>query len=387
MKWGLGFAGLITLFVLNLCVAAAAESHRATRLGNPATRFAPPVSSVDELRSRFADPKLRLDIASVLKQWGWSGNVSDLLTAAGSVPMVETNIAVGQVMPFMSSRESGRAVCLRNVTWAGQDPEPAYAFTFSSKGKRYRCITPKACSNFFLEELGPEPRHGLVVDCAVTNRALVGQRIVACITVHNTGNVPLSQAFMVLPLPAEATLLEMTVGGQLTREAVSWPVANLPAGVAQQFCAIFKSKAPGAMTFQPSVTAPQVPVVQSSCQTTVVGVSALLLEKADDPDPVPVGGMTTYTVKVTNQGSADDTDIKIVVTFPEHLDPVQASNSGEVSGKVVKFPAFERLPPKQAFEYSITARGVKAGDSRVTFVRTSDQIPAPTMAEESTRVY
>jgi uncharacterized repeat protein (TIGR01451 family) len=113
----------------------------------------------------------------------------------------------------------------------------------------------------------------------------------------------------------------------------------------------------------------------------------LLLEKADNPDPIQVGETTAYTVKVTNQGTADDTHVKVVVEFPAELDPVSASNGGVVSGKKVTFPSYPRLAPKQAFEYTITAKGAKVGDARVTFIRTSDGIPAPTTAEESTRVY
>ena len=90
---------------------------------------------------------------------------------------------------------------------------------------------------------------------------------------------------------------------------------------------------------------------------------------------------------MTNQGTADDTNVKVVVEFPAEIDPVSASNGGVVNGKTVTFPAFPRLAPKQAFEYSIIAKGAKVGDARVKFVRTSDGIPAPTTAEESTRVY
>jgi hypothetical protein len=35
----------------------------------------------------------------------------------------------------------------------------------------------------------------------------------------------------------------------------------------------------------------------------------------------------------------------------------------------------------------VPARGIQAGDARVKFIRTSDQIPAPTTSEESTHVY
>ena len=92
-------------------------------------------------------------------------------------------------------------------------------------------------------------------------------------------------------------------------------------------------------------------------------------------------------MKVTNQATADDTNIRMVVEFAVEIDPVTASNGGVVNGKTVTFPAYPRLASKQAFEYTIGARGVKTGDARVKFIRTSDGIPAPTSAEESARVY
>ena len=131
-----------------LCgVSAPAESHRATRLGNPATRFAPPLATPEDLRALFHNEKLKPDFGAILKQWGWQGNLDDLLAAAATAEISDIRIAVGTTMPFMSSRDKGQPVCLRNVLWAGQQPAPAYAFTFASAGHRYRCVTPKACSN------------------------------------------------------------------------------------------------------------------------------------------------------------------------------------------------------------------------------------------------
>ncbi len=104
-------ASLVLLFL----PAATAEQHRATRLGNPATRFAPPVKTAEELRSRFRDPKLKPDFAAVLEQWGWTGRLEDLFHAAETAEIVETAIPIGSTMPFMSSRDKGRPICLRNV--------------------------------------------------------------------------------------------------------------------------------------------------------------------------------------------------------------------------------------------------------------------------------
>ena len=62
-------------------------------------------------------------------------------------------------------------------------------------------------------------------------------------------------------------------------------------------------------------------------------------------------------------------------------------NGGTIDGQTVTFPPVVRLDAKQAFEYHVIAKGAAPGDARVTFVRTSRDIPAPTSAEESTRVY
>ena len=117
MKWWLRARGAgFLLFLLLMSLSIHGESHRATRLGNPATRFAPRIHRVEELRSRFADGQLRADMVSVLRQWGWPGDPEDLFAAAAKAEVVERPLAVGQVMPFMASRENGHPICLRNVT-------------------------------------------------------------------------------------------------------------------------------------------------------------------------------------------------------------------------------------------------------------------------------
>ena len=43
-----------------------------------------------------------------------------------------------------------------DVLWAGKKPIDAFAFEFSSNCVRYRLVTPKACSNFWVEDLGKD---------------------------------------------------------------------------------------------------------------------------------------------------------------------------------------------------------------------------------------
>lgn len=378
------FIGL--LFVLLLPGLARAEHHHATHLGNPATRFAPPLHSPADVRARFSDPKLHNDFIAVLNQFGWPGDANDFFAAGLTNEIVEWQIPVGDEMPFMSSREAGRPICLRNVEWAGAEPAPAYSFVFHSRGRIYRCIIPKPCSNFFVTDLGPEPVAALALDCDVPVKVFLGRTIWVCLNLRNTGNVTIQHATISLPVPDGAPAATTTAGGQLLTNTLVWTVANLPAGDSYQVCARFNTARPEVVPFTATVASGQAPPASSHCETTVAGVPGILLEKTDHPDPVAVGDTTTYTVKVTNQGTAQDTHIQVVVAVAPELVPVSCAD-GKIDGQTVTLPVVPTLAPKAAVSYEIVAKGVSPGDGHTKFILSSDALSAPISAEESTTVY
>ena len=365
---------------------AHAEHHHATHLGNPATRFAPTMFLPEDLRARFRDPKLHNDFIAVLKQWGWQGNYDDFFAAGLANEIVEWQIPVGETMPFMSTREDGKPICLRNVTWAGKEPIQAYAFVFHSNGRIYRCITPKPCSNFFVVDLGAEPKSGLALDCRVTDKIVAGRTVEICLNVHNTGNLTEPSATVTLPIPSDAIVTATTDNGVVADNAVTWKIENLPANASKQICTVLKTQKPGALNFSPTASSAAGPAVQSSCFTEAIGIPAILLEKSDDPDPVAIGDTTTYTVKVTNQGTADDANVQIVVTLAPELAPV-SSAEGKIDGQIVTLPLIPKLAPKEVVTYKIVAKGVSAGDGHTLFTLSSDVLKSPINAEESTTVY
>ena len=365
---------------------AQAEHHRATRLGNPATRFAPTLYSPEDLRARFADEKLRPDFAEILRQWGWAGNLADFFAAGLTNEIVEWQIPVGDTMPFMSSREDGKPICLRNVTWAGAEPIHAYAFKFHSNGRIYRCITPKPCSNFFVVDLGLEPKSGLAIDCTVPEKVVVGRTVEICLNLHNTGNLPEPMATVTLPVPDTAVVTATTDGGVVTNNYVTWNIPNLPPNATKQVCTVLKTSKPGTLNFNSIASSAAVETVHSACETEVFGIPAILLEKADDPDPVAIGDTTTYTVKITNQGTVDDSNVQVVVAIAPQLAPV-SSAEGKIDGQTVTLPVIPKLAPKDAVTYKIVAKGVTAGDGHTKFTLSSDMLKSPISAEESTTVY
>jgi uncharacterized repeat protein (TIGR01451 family) len=377
---------LLVALLAAFTASAQLEHHRATHLGNPATRFAPPLFSSADLRARLRDEKLRPDFAEVLRQWGWPGDISDFVAAGLTNEIVEWQIPVGDTLPFMSTRENGKPLCLRNVTWAGTEPIQAYAFVFKSKGRIYRCITPKPCSNFFIVDLGPEPRSGLAIDCDVPNKILAGQKMRVCLTVHNTGNISEPKIFATLQLPENTVVTATTDGGTVVGRTVQWEISGLPPNSTKQICAVLKASQPGTLVFNSTAASTSVPPVQSSCETIVNGIPGILLEKADNPDPLSIGETTTFTVKVTNQGTIDDGNVQVVVTIPPELAPV-SSSEGTIDGQIVTLPLVPILGPKQAVTYTIVAKGVTPGDGHTKFTLTSDVLSSPLTAEESTTVY
>ena len=139
-----------------LAVTVEAQQHRAIRLGNPATRFAKPMKKPDDLRVLLRSDKMKADIAAVLSEAGWKGNLEDLDRAAATAEISEVQIQPGTRLPFMASRKNKKPHALIDVLWAGRKPIDAYSLEFSSNCERYRLFIPKPCSNFWIEDVGKD---------------------------------------------------------------------------------------------------------------------------------------------------------------------------------------------------------------------------------------
>jgi hypothetical protein len=177
-----------------LAVAAEAQQHKAIRLGNPATRFAKPMKKADDLRVLLRSDKMKADVQAVLNEVAWKGNVEDLDRAAATAEISAVQIPSGTRLPFMASRKNRKPHALVDVLWAGKKPIDAFAFEFSSNCERYRLVTPKPCSNFWVEDLGkdnadpkcaPAPPPPPVVSVSGASEACVTQPVEYAVTVTN----------------------------------------------------------------------------------------------------------------------------------------------------------------------------------------------------------
>ncbi len=227
----------------------------------------------------------------------------------------------------------------------------------------------------------------LAIICKAREEQYLGRSFDVCYTVSNTGDAPSAGSQVVVSVPAGATFKSATAGGHVVGSTVVWDLGTLNANAPQTLCATFVSATAGTYSFAGTAKGACATSTSTACSTKVIGIAAILLQKADDPDPVAIGDTTTYTVKITNQGSAADSNVKMVVTIAPELVPVSATDGGSISGNTVTFPTVASLAAKAEVTYKIVAKGVKAGDGRTKFSLTSGILDSPVLAEESTTVY
>lgn len=380
------FLTTLLLSVLGSSPHAAAAQHRATRLGNPATRFAPPLATPEDLRARFADPNLRPDIVSILNQTRWQGDVDDLFRAAASAPVSEIQLPTGTRMPYMSFRERGKPVALIDVLWAGKEPVPTYAFTFTSKGRFYRCVTPRPCSNFYLEDWGAPT---LALDCTAPAEVPVGRPAEVCLLLRNTGDAPEPASVLSLPIPSGATLVHTTPDAVTVGTNLLWRAPRLPAQSTQQYCAVFTLPVPGSLRFTATAAGTVAQPGHTSCETRVIGIPAILIDAIDLEDPVEAGKEVTYEIKITNQGSIACSNLRVVCSLPENEQFISGSGPTQVTGdgSTVTTEPLPSFPAKDVVTWRIIVKALKPGDVRFRLNVHADEFATPIYEEESTLLY
>ena len=119
------------------------------------------------------------------------------------------------------------------------------------------------------------------------------------------------------------------------------------------------------------------------------GVPAVRLEVVDHQDPIPVDQEVTYTIRVTNQGSAPQTNVRITAEPPGAMQILSAKGPTEREGQdgKVSFRPLPSLAPGERAVWTVTARAADAGDVRFRVRLESDQLTEPASEEEPTRFF
>lgn len=250
--------------------AAQGEPHRSTRLGNPATRFAPPLKTPEDLRRTLLGEALRDDVRLVARRSGYTGDMEDFLRAAETAPIQALSIPPNTLLPAMSTRRKGKADVIHNVLWAGKQPIDAYEFSFISGERRYRVVTPKACSNFWVEEQQPPPKAELALNCQSPAESSGNALVEVCCTLSNIGELTEPKATLAMPYPTGAKVRCVSGGPNVSDPArLAWTFPYLAPGKGRTVCANFTPVQPGTLSFTATATAVKAQTVTGTSATRV----------------------------------------------------------------------------------------------------------------------
>ena len=121
----------------------------------------------------------------------------------------------------------------------------------------------------------------------------------------------------------------------------------------------------------------------------VEGLAAVTFEVLDSEDPIEVGGLTEYVVRVTNQGTKPATGVRLSTALLGDLEPVAAEGpvGHRIENLTVMFEPLAKLAPAEEAVFRVRVRGRRAGDQRVQVQLVSADHPAAITKEEVTRVY
>ena len=210
------------------------------------------------------------------------------------------------------------------------------------------------------------------------------------ITVKNTEDSPLHDIVVTDTIPSETRLLSAP-GGKVQGNTIVWKIAKLDPGQIKSFSLILTSSKAGTHVNYVNVNTREGLSRKAYAKTLWRGFAALLIEVVDVVDPLFIGEKGKYIIKVTNQGTGKDSNIKITAFFPPEITPTKAKGVTRATtlanGQMISFAPYPSLAPKQTLIYEIDVKANSVGDARIKVQLKSDLIKTPVTEEESTHVY
>ncbi len=318
------------------------------------------------------------------------------VTVANTGTGEATDVSITDVVPSGMTHLSGQSEVTRqiDVLPAGSTVTEVFSFTASEPGSTSNSVRvtgeknlrEQASCHIVIE------KPGIAIKKTGPENRFLGTTATYTIEISNPGSAPTTGVVVQDTLPSGITFESATPPGnhRPNTNSVSWNLGVIAPGETTTLQVTGRAASEGRHCNVATVTTERSLQGQAEACTTVTGVAALLLEVTDNPDPVEIGTQTTYSILVTNQGTANATNIKIAATIPDGMEYVSSTGSTArlvVVGKLVDFDPVPILKPKEDLVFTVTVKGVQPGDLRFRVEMNADQLTSPVLEEESTKLY
>jgi uncharacterized repeat protein (TIGR01451 family) len=218
------------------------------------------------------------------------------------------------------------------------------------------------------------------------------QRPATCrIAMTNAGTAPARAVELAAQLPPGMKFVRANNAGWHDERThrVLWNLEELPPGETGTVEVVVMPVALGPQKIMSAARSADGLADQVAHVCEVEGLAAISFEVVDSEDPIEIGGVTEYVIRVANQGTKPATGVRVTASLLGDVEPVEAQGPGghRIENRAVTFEPLVKLAPSEEAAFRIRARGRRPGDQRVQVQVISEDHPAPITKEEITRVY
>ena len=208
---------------------------------------------------------------------------------------------------------------------------------------------------------------------------------------NNIGDASATNTVLEDTIPSGATFISASEAGQYTEaeRKVVWNFGDLAPNTLREVSVTVQAAKIGVLRSTARATAVCAELVSAVAVTEITGISAVLLEVSDNPDPIEVGNQVTYTIIVTSQGTAAVTNIRIVCSLEKQMAYVSSSGTtqGTLQGQTLTFAPVASLAPNAKASWSVFVKATASGDIRFKVSMTTDQLTRTVEETEATNFY
>ena len=217
----------------------------------------------------------------------------------------------------------------------------------------------------------------------------VGLKLDYKLAAKNTGDGIAKGTVVEQTIPDATTFLSASAGGEFSAGRITWDLGDMKPGDTKDLSFRVKAAQIATAKYSARATAECADAAAAAKDTVIKGIPAILLEVIDEEDPIEVGANLVYVIKVTNQGSATGTNIKMVATLEPAMEYIKAEGATKAAlrGNQIIMAPLAGLAPKDKAEWRVTVKAVKAGDIRFKVTMTSDQLTRPVEETEATNLF